>query len=116
MAYTPTQDGTQAFAIGASPVSINSVAYIAEDIQLQHPMTVKEIKDSNAIPIGQTLIPENTTGTAKLQLATSATAVPPRGQSFTLYGVSWYVKDVGEAYTQGDYVKVNISFVRSINS
>lgn len=116
MAYTPLQDGTQAFAIGSSPVTINSVAYIAEDIQIQHPSTVKEIKDSNAIPTGQVLIPENSTGTMKLQLATAATAVPARNQSFTLYGVLWYVKDVGEAYTQGDYVKINVSFVRSINS
>jgi hypothetical protein len=45
MPYTPFQDGTQAFAIPASPVTINSVAYIAEDININNGTDIKTIKD-----------------------------------------------------------------------
>ncbi len=115
MPYTPTQDGTQAFAIPASPVTINSVTYIAEDINITNPAKVIEINDSNAIPTGQTIIPKNSTLTMKLQLATINTVVPGRGQTFTLVGATFYVTDVGTAYQQGEYVKVNVSGVCKIN-
>jgi hypothetical protein len=115
MAYNVFQDGTQLFGIPASPVSINSVTYIAEDVSINHPMQVVEIKDANGIPIGQTLIPGNPTGTCKLQFATSSTPIPPRGQTFTLAGVTWWVTTVGEKYTQGAYAYTDIGFVLKIN-
>ena len=115
MPYTPTQDGTQAFAIPSSPITINSVTYIQEDMTIVNPTKIVEIADSNAIPTGQTLIPKNSTGTMKTQLATAATVVPARGGTFTAVGATWYVTDVSTAYVQGDYVKVNVSFVMKIN-
>lgn len=115
MAYTPTQDGAQAFAIPSSPVTINSVTYIAEDITVNNPTKIVEIADSNAVPTGQALIPKNPTGTMKLQLATVATPVPLKHAIFTLFGSSWYVTDVSTAYQQGEYTKVNVSFVNKIN-
>ncbi len=115
MPYTPTQDGTQAFAIGASPLTINSVAYIAEDIDIQNPTKIPQIADANGIPTGQVIIPQNPTGTMTLQLATSNTVVPPKAQTFTMFGSTWYVTDVGTAYKQGEYVKVKVSFVNKIN-
>jgi hypothetical protein len=115
MAYNVFQDGTQLFAIPASPVTINSVTYIAEDVSVNHPMQTVEIKDANGIPIGQTLIPGNPTGTAKLQFATSSTPIPPRGQIFSLGGASWYVTSVGEKYTQGAYAYTDIGFNLKIN-
>lgn len=115
MPYTPFQDGTQAFAIGSSPVTINSVVYIAEDIDIQNPTKIVGIADANAIPTGQAIIPQNPTGSMTLQLATAATVVPPKGTIFTLFGSSWYVTDVGTAYKQGEYVKLKVSFVNKIN-
>lgn len=115
MPYTPTQDGAQAFAIPASPLTINSVTYIAEDIDIQNPTTIPELKDANGIPIGQALIPQNPKGTMTLQLATSGTAVPPKASIFTLFGASYYVADVGTSYKQGEYTKVKVSFVGKIN-
>jgi len=115
MPYTPTQDGTEAFAIPASPVTINAVTYIAEDITVNNPSQVKEIADANAVPIGQALIPKNPSGTMKLQLATVNTVVPPKHSTFSLFGSTWYVTDVSTAYQQGEYTKVNVSFVCKIN-
>ena len=73
MAYTPFQDGTQAFGIPDSPVTVNAITYIAEDIQLSQPSTVVEIKDPNGVSTGQVIIPEVNTGTATLQLAGTLT-------------------------------------------
>src|SRR3954469_19128595 len=115
MPYTPFQDGTHAFGIPDSPVTINSVTYIAEDINITSPTTVVEIKDPNGIPTGKVIIPETINGTAKLQLATAATVMPPLGQTFTIQGATMYVTEVGAAYTQGQYVYANITFMRKIN-
>ena len=116
MSYSPIQDGTQAFGIPDSPVSINSVSYIAEEISISAGSTVVEIKDANGVPIGQTIIPENMAGTARLQLATTNTARPTRGQTFTLDGATWYLTEVGVAKTQGAYQAVPVSFRMRINS
>lgn len=115
MAYTPLQDGTQAFGIPDSPLTINAVTYIAEDIQVNASSTVPEIKDPNGVPTGQVFIPQVMTLTAKLQLATGATAVPARNLSFSLQGATWVLSDVGAAYTQGGYTYVNISARQKIN-
>lgn len=115
MPYTPFQDGTQGFAIPASPVTINAVVYIAEDIQVTNPTTIVDIKDANGVPTGQVLIPGKPTGTMKVQLATVNTPVPPKGTIFSLFGSSWYVADVGSSYTQGGYIYYNVSFVQKIN-
>lgn len=115
MAYTPFQDGTQAFGIPDSPLTIASVTYIAEDITLSAPTTVVEIKDPNGIPTGQVLIPQVITGSAKMQLATAATIMPTLGGTFTLQGATFYVSETGKAYTQGGYVYSNITFRMKIN-
>ena len=115
MAYTPLQDGTQAFAIPASPVTINAIAYIAEDITLNNPSKIVDITDSNGIPSGQAILQAKVVGTMKLQLATNATAVPPKGNTFTLFGATYYVTDVSEAFVAGAYTYCNCSFVMKIN-
>lgn len=111
------QDGTQKFGIPDSPVTINAITYIAEDISITRPVKVVEISDSSGAPIGQTHVPGNPTGTAKLQFASSTTAVPAGGTglSFTLEAVQYYVTQVGEKYTQGQYAYCDISFAKKIN-
>lgn len=118
MAYSfpsVVSDGTQVFGVPASPVTINSVTYIAEDITFTRPTNRAVIKDDKGTPIGQTIVPEVDTGTAKLQLAATNTAVPARGQTMTLGTVGYLLTEVGEAYTQGNYAYVNISFAVKIN-
>ncbi|MBS0328219.1 MAG: hypothetical protein JSR30_00070 [Proteobacteria bacterium] len=115
MAYTPVADGTQAFGIPDSPVSINSVTYIAEDIQFNNGTERVVIKDPNGIPSGANILQGDITGTCRLQLATASTPLPPKASLFTLFGKSYYVLDIGASYTQGDYTKVNITFAWQIN-
>ena len=115
MAYTPLQDGTQVFGIPDSPVTIGGQAYIAEDIQIQMPQQRVPIKDGNGVPIGQTFIPDVMTGSCKLQRASSSTPVPTRQAIFTLQGQSWIVENVGQAFTQGAYAYVNITFAQKLN-
>jgi hypothetical protein len=118
MAYSfpsVVSDGTQVFGIPTSPVTINSVVYIAEDINFTRPTNRQVIKDDKGVPIGQTIVPDVDTGTAKLQLASVSTAVPPRGQTMILAGTTYYLTEVGEAYTQGAYAYVNVSFALKIN-
>lgn len=116
MPYTPVQDGTHAFGIPDSPITINGVVYILEDFNPTAGSTVVEIKNPNGVPTGQVIIPEVIQGTAKLQLATTATAHPTRGQTFTLQGAVFYVTEVGVTYTQGQYTFLNISFRMQINA
>ncbi len=115
MAYAPFQDGTQAFGIPDSPITLNSVTYIAEDIQLQMGQQRVEIKDTNGVPTGQVLIPQVITGSAKLQLATASTAIPARNEEFTLQGQDFILENVGASYTQGAYTYVNVTFVQKLN-
>jgi hypothetical protein len=116
MAYVPFQDGTQAFGIPDSPVTVSAVDYIAEDIQINANSSVVEIKDPNGVPTGQVFIPGVTTGSAKLQLATLSTAIPPRQGTFSLQGATWILENVGTSYTQGNYTYVNVTFRMQINS
>lgn len=110
MAYTPFQDGTQAFGIPDSPITIDGVTYIAEDIQINNPQNVAEIKNQDGTPTGQVLMPQVETGSAKLQLATAETAVPERNEDFELQEKTYIVENVGVSYTQGQYTYVNITF------
>ena len=115
MSYTPLQDGTQAFGIPDSPITIGGQAYIAEDITIAQNQRRVEIKDPNGIAIGQTFIPEVMTGSAKLQFAAAATPTPLRQAVFTLQGQSWIVENVGKSYTQGAYTYANITFAQKLN-
>lgn len=115
MAYTPFQDGTQAFGIKDSPVTISGVTYILEDFQITSGTTVVEIRDTNGVPTGRTYIPEVITATATLQKATGTTAIPPRMGTFTYLSVTWVLQEVGDTYTQGQYQKVPITVAMKIN-
>ena len=112
MAYF--QDGTQLFGIPSSPVTINSVVYIAEDISITRPAKVVEINLPDGSPVGQAIIPGNPTGTMKLQFATYTTAVPPIGNTFTMLGSTWYTTSVSDKYTQGAYAYVDVGVTKQI--
>ena len=43
MSYTPLQDGTQAFGIPDSPITINSVSYILEEININAGASVDRV-------------------------------------------------------------------------
>lgn len=112
MAYF--QDGTQKFGIPDSPVTINSVPYIAENITLNAAAKVVEINNADGSPAGQAIITGNPTGSAKLQFATNGTAKPSTGMTFTLQGAVYYVTSVGETQSQGAYASCDIGITKQI--
>ena len=113
------QDGTQAFGIESSPISIGGTAYVAESMSFNFSATRADLNDSNGEPLASTIVPQRVEGTATLQLATSTTSPNLVGTEFTMSGTrtdgTYMIIDSSEAQSQGDYVKVNISFYKKLN-
>ena len=114
-----TSDGTQAFGIEASPVTINSVTYVAESLSFNRTGSRADVNDSNGEPLGSTTIPGRIECSGTLQLATAGTAIPTVGQNFVLSSSrndgTYILTSVDEAETAGDYVKVSFSGYKQIN-
>lgn len=110
-----TQDGTQRFAIANSPLNINNVTYIAEDVSVEEPSEVVDIEDDEGIPTGQVIISKKRRLTATLQLATSSTALPTRGLTFDHEGNNYYVESIGKNEAQKQYAKIPLVAVEQIN-
>jgi len=107
---------------GSQVVTIDSVAYVAENISIDAPSTIIEQKNEFGVPKGQVIVEGFVTGTATLQLASSATAMPSIGDTFTLVqvgggaAVNFLVSQVGQSFSQDAETKVNISFRKRINT
>ena len=114
-----TSDGTQAFGIEASPVTINTVTYVAEGLSFSRTGNRADVNDSNGEPLGSTTIPGRTECSGTLQLATATTAIPVVGNTFDLTSSrddgTYILTSVDEAETAGDYVKVSFSGYKKIN-
>jgi hypothetical protein len=115
-----TSDGTQSFGIVESPVTINSVTYIAESLTITFGSTRVDLNDSNGEPVGSTTVPARVEVSATLQYAASSTANPLIGHEMTLSGgrntQTFVLTEVGDASTQGDYCKCTVSGYEKINS
>ena len=118
-----TRDGTQSFGIQDSPVTINAVTYVLEGASYSYGSSRVDINDSNGEPLGATLVPSRTEGSATLQYAEATTINPVVGDELTLAtgraaagtdGV-YVITEVGDAQSQGDYAKCSISFYKKTN-
>lgn len=76
-----TLDGTP--VVGSHEVTIDSVTYILGNITVTHPSNVVEDMDEDGAPARAAIFPMNSTLTADFQFASSATACPSQGDSFT---------------------------------
>jgi hypothetical protein len=107
---------------GSQVVTIDSVAYVAENISIDAPSTIIEQKDEYGVPSGQVIVEGFVTGTATLQLASSTTALPQIGDAFTLTQVGggsavyFLISQVGQSFSQDAETKVNVSFRKRINT
>lgn len=110
----PYVTSTDALPYGSRIVTINSVAYIANNFSVTRPTTLLERKTHLGAPNGARLLQNAKTGTADLQLATSATAIPGRGQEFDGEASDevskWFITEVSDAQTNDGLRTVNISF------
>ena len=116
-----TSDGTQAFGIEASPVTINGSTYVAESLSFSYSGTRADINDSNGEPLGSTVIPGRVECSGTLQLSTTAVVSDVRGLTFTIASTSgsssgdFLIVDASEAFSQGDYVKMSFNAYKKIN-
>lgn len=105
---------------GSQVVTIGATAYVAENINFTQPTTAVERRDEIGDPSGQLIKSNFDTGSAALQLATTATQIPAVGATFTFIRtgglgavtIGVVVSEVGEVQAQLDISKVNINFRR----
>lgn len=120
----PDATGTHsdgALIFGSQILTINSVAYIGENISVSLPTKMIESMNEVGVDNKTILIEKKFTGSATLQLASSATVSPSRGHTFSITPVGGgtarqcWVTEVGEAFTQDGETKVSINFVQKLN-
>src|SRR6266540_2244455 len=68
---------------GSLVLTINNVTYVAEQIEVRRPTFIIERRNQLNQRSGQVIDDDFVTGTATLQLATGATAIPTNGMTFS---------------------------------
>jgi hypothetical protein len=107
-------DGTVQY--GSRVLTINSVAYIAENVTVSRPGITIERKSELDEPNGQVSYAGFVTGSATLQLASGSTVIPVQGLSFSTTFVTsigsetFYLDSVDQPESQGSAKTVGISF------
>lgn len=95
---------------GSEVLSIDSVNYIAENFRVSQPSVSAERQTEVSAPNGYALNLAAKTGSATLQLATTSTAIPVVGHTFTRNSVVFILTEVGEEQTQNGIKTLPISF------
>jgi len=103
------QDG--AFPCGAPTLTINNVSYVCASFNgPQKTSVVANITDGTGAHVGANSVKGPTTGTAELQLATSATVLPNTAAEnavagvFTHDGTTYFITSVGKAMPAGPQI------------
>jgi len=113
------KDGQQAFGIESSPITIGGVTYVAENMTFNYTATRADLNDSNGEPLASTIVPGRIEGSATLQLASEDASPNLVGTEFTMTDTrtpgTYMITDSSEAQSQGDYVKVSVTFYQKIN-
>jgi hypothetical protein len=114
----PYVTSTDALPYGSRIVTIGATAYIANNFNISRPSTLLERKTHLGAPNGARLLKNAKTGTADLQLATSATPLPARGEEFAgeaSDGVAaWFITEVTDGEVNDGLKTVSISFREKI--
>tara|TARA_R110002020_G_scaffold168202_3_gene356880 strand:+ start:275 stop:634 length:360 start_codon:yes stop_codon:yes gene_type:complete len=116
-----TSDGTQAFGIESSPLTIGGVTFVAESLSFNFTGTRSDINDSNGEPLGSTVIPGRVEVSGTVQLAADTTGSNIRQQEFVISATNsdidgtYLITECSEAQTQGDYEKVTFSGYKKVN-
>ena len=112
-------DGSIPF--GSVTLTINSVAYIAENVVVNRPTQTIQRRNAVNEPSGSVGVADFITGSATLQKASSSTALPIPGLSFsytedaTVGAETFKISSVSQPKSQGDAVKFNVEFVKIYN-
>lgn len=103
---------------GSRVLTINSLGFIANNMSWDEPASLLERQNELGAPNGAVLIEQARTGSAQLQLATSAITPPARGDTFatTVRGatVTCFLTSVGLPEDQGQFKSVSVNFREAI--
>lgn len=108
-------DGTIPY--GSEVLTINSVTYVAENITFDNPTQTIQRRNETNEPAGSVGVQDFVTGSATLQKAATATAIPTPGltfstSSFSGAAVTFILTKVSPVFAQGDAMKFNIEFIK----
>lgn len=95
---------------GCEVLTIDAVNYIAENFRLSRGSVTAERQTELSAPNGFALNLAAATGTAQLQLPTSATAIPQVGHTFERGGVTYVITEVSEEKSQNGMTVLPITF------
>jgi len=106
---------------GSRVLTINSVAYVADNVAVERPSKIIERTNEIDEPSGWVGYAGFVSGTAQIQLASGATVIPVAGFTFSTTFVAsidaetFTLTDVSQPEEKGGEKKVNISFKKNYN-
>ena len=92
----------------------NSTTYIANNFRVTEPTRVLERDTELGAPYGVVAIQRARTGSAQLQLNTTTTLIPARGDEFTADTVTYFITEVGKPESADAIKVVDIQFREKI--
>lgn len=105
---------------GSQVVTIGASGYVAEGFSFNYPSAVAERFTEAGQPSGQVVVDSFATGSGTLQLATTISAVPTVGATFTLTiqgaTVGVVISEIGYVEANRDIKKVSINIRKRYNS
>jgi hypothetical protein len=109
---------TATLPYGSRVVTVATAGYIANSFTTSQPLNVIERQNELGAPNGAVGIQQPITGSASLQLALAATAIPSAGDEFsaTIAGtaITFFITERGLPEEQAGFKTVDISFRQSI--
>jgi len=109
---------TATLPYGSRVLTLSAVGYIANSFSTSSSLQVIDRQDELGAPNGAVGIRQPITGSASLQLATSSTAIPDPGDSFTLavdsVAVTFFITERSMPESQNGFKMVDISFRESV--
>jgi len=103
---------------GSMVLTIETVAYIAENITPNDAANRTDRNDEKGNHSGFVMTQGPVTGSATLQLETASTAIPEKGDTFKAdffrkdTEATYIIESVSPAFAQGETHKVSITFVK----
>lgn len=105
---------TASLPYGSRVITIGGLAYVAQNFSTDQSLNVIERTDELGAPNGAVGIQTARTGSAQLQLATSAITVPSAGDEFSAKSITWFLTQVGEPEEASSFKVVDVSFRESV--
>jgi hypothetical protein len=111
-------DGALSFGSSVLPITgLNGTLlgnYIAENITVNYPSTVIEVRNAINEPAGWVGVSGFIAGSSTLQIG-SGQATPHNGAVFGFNGSVFALSEVGDTRTQADIFKASVSFRKKYN-